>query len=56
MQLSKWGRRVKHRIIVIDDQELDLEVIQDLLEENGFQVKTITDVEEVTCPDKTGPG
>jgi DNA-binding NtrC family response regulator len=37
---------MKHRILAIDDEELDLEVIQDLLEENGFQVKTTTDVEE----------
>ncbi len=37
---------MKHRILVLDDDELDLEVIRELLEESGHQVRVTTDSEE----------
>lgn len=41
----KWGGLMKHKLLLIDDCSLDLEVLQELLEKAGYSVKATLDPE-----------
>jgi DNA-binding NtrC family response regulator len=40
---------MKHRLLIVDDEPFDLEAIQFLLKDQGFQIKATTDCEEAVA-------